>query len=77
MDTGLWIEFVADHENRFRQAVVYPAAERRAQLAYELRLLRQAAPKTAPGQAVTRWLGERLVRAGARLAGGTAQAAHG
>ena len=69
---GLAAVVTQAYEEAYRQAAVYPAAERRAQHGRELRLLR-AERRPAGWRMLAQWLGRRWTRAGEH--GGSARAA--
>lgn len=58
-------EYQADLEQRYREAVVYPRAERRAEIERQLALITRADGRSR--RAPVRWLGNRLVGMGSRL----------
>jgi hypothetical protein len=64
---GPELEYMAEKEQEYRRAVLYPRAERRMRDARELAALRQGARVRDWRRAPAGWLGERLVRAGERL----------
>ena len=62
--------YLAEREHTYRQAVLYPAAARQAQLERELRQLSQATPEHGGRRGgPARRLGERLVQLGVRRRG--------
>ena len=64
MSEGLTAIYTADYIQRYREAVQYPAAERRAAIDRELALMRRASGGTGLGLA--RWLTQPLQRLAAR-----------
>jgi len=73
MDLGMFHDYQAQCQERYRQEVLFPAIERQAVFLRELELERARLRARHPRPA--RWLGARLVRMGEWLSGTAASPA--